>query len=79
MKIWKILIGLSILFLLIGMVSATDINNLKVPDGWEAIGGGNYHEIGDSPGSGNGHNMMIMEYVYLLKVVLDIMLNFIYM
>ena len=58
----KIIIGIALLFLVIGMVSATDINNLKCPDGWETIGGGSYHEIGDSPGSGNGHNMMIMEY-----------------
>lgn len=67
MKIWKILIGLSILFLLIGMVSATDINNLKVPDGWKAIGGGSYHEEGDSPGQGSGQNMMIEKWYDGLK------------
>lgn len=67
MKIWKILIGLSILFLLIGMVSATDINNLKVPEGWEAIGSGSYHEIGDNPGQGSGQNMMIEKWFDGLK------------
>ena len=54
MKIWKIITALTILFLFIGMVSATDINNLKVPDGWKALGGGSYHEEGDSPGQGSG-------------------------
>ena len=67
MKIWKIIIGISILFLLIGMVSATDINNLKVPDGWKAIGGGSYHEEGDSPGQGSGQNMMIEKWYDGLK------------
>ena len=62
MKIWKILIGLMLMFLVIGIAAATDVNNLQVPDGWESIGGGSYHEIGDSPGEGSGRNMMIMEY-----------------
>ena len=61
MKTWKIIIGISILFLLIGMVSATDINNMKVPDGWKALGGGSYHEEGISQGQGSGRNMMIQE------------------
>ena len=67
MKIGKILIGLSILFLLIGMVSATDINNLKCPDGWKAIGDGNYHEEGESAGQGSGQNMMIQKWYDGLK------------
>ena len=62
MKIWKIIIGLSVLLLLIGMVSATDINNLKVPDGWKSLGDGSYHEEGDSPGQGSGQNMMIQKW-----------------
>ena len=62
MKIGKILIMIGILFLFIGIVSATDINNLKVPDGWKALGGGSYHEEGDSPGQGSGHNMMIQKW-----------------
>lgn len=61
MKIWKIIATISILFLLIGVVSATDIDNLKMPDGWKAIGGGSYHEEGLSPGQGTGRNMMIQE------------------
>ena len=62
MKIWKIIIGLSVLLLLIGMVSATDINNLKVPDGWKSLGDGSYHEEGESPGQGSGQNMMIQKW-----------------
>ncbi len=31
-----------------GTVCATDTNNLKVPDGWKAIGGGSYHQEGIS-------------------------------
>ncbi len=50
-----------------GTVCATDINNLKVPDGWKAIGGGSYHQEGISPGSGNGQNMMIQKYHDSLK------------
>ena len=45
-----------------GIVCATDVNNLKMPDKWESIGSTNYHEIGDSPGAGSGRNMMIMNY-----------------
>ena len=59
MKIWKILTKITITFLLIGIVSATDIDNLKVPDGWKSLGGGSYHEEGDSAGQGSGQNMMI--------------------
>lgn len=59
MKIWKILTIITITFLLIGIVSATDIDNLKVPDGWKSLGGGSYHEEGDSAGQGSGQNMMI--------------------
>ena len=58
----KILIGITLLFLVMGIVCATDVNNLKMPDKWESIGNGNYHEIGDSPGAGSGRNMMIMNY-----------------
>ena len=67
MKILKILIGISILFLLIGSVTATDINNLKVPDGWESIGHGNYHEIGESKGQGSGRNMILQKWYDGLK------------
>ena len=58
----KIILAALILIITIGIVSATDINNLKVPDNWEAIGGGSYHEIGDSVGSGSGQNMMIQKW-----------------
>ena len=58
----KIIIGVLLIFLVIGIAAATDVDNLKVPEGWESIGDGSYHEIGDSPGEGSGRNMMIMEY-----------------
>ena len=58
----KILILCFVLFLTIGFVAATDIDNLKVPDGWKAIGGGSYHEEGTSAGAGTGHNMMIQKW-----------------
>ena len=63
----KILILLVVMFLAIGFVAATDINNLKVPDGWKALGGGNYHEEGDSVGQGSGQNMMIEKWSDSLK------------
>ena len=44
-----------------GIAAATDVNNLKCPDGWKALGGGSYHEEGDSAGMGSGRNMMIQE------------------
>ena len=62
MKSKGIIIAITLLILTIGIVAATDVNNLKVPDGWESTGSGNYHEIGDSPGQGSGRNMMVMEY-----------------
>ena len=37
MKIWKILISVSILFLLIGVVAATDINKFQTPDNCEEL------------------------------------------
>ena len=58
----KITITLFLLFLLVGIASATDYKELKVPDGWESMHNGNYHELGDSPGQGSGRNIMIMEY-----------------
>ena len=58
----KIITILTLLLLTIGIAAATDINNMKVPDGWEATGGGSYHEIGDSPGQGSGQNMMIQKW-----------------
>ena len=58
----KILIGIGILFLLIGVVTATDINKLKTPEGWEPTSNGMYHEIGESSGAGSGRNLMIMNY-----------------
>ena len=59
---YRILIGALLLFLTVGMVVATDVNNLKVPDGWESENNGNYHEIGERSGVSSGRNMMIMEY-----------------
>lgn len=63
----KILILLLAVFLTIGFVAATDVNNLKVPDGWEAIGGGSYHEEGASEGQGTGQNMIIQKWYDDLK------------
>lgn len=37
MKIWKIIIGLSILLLLIGIVSAADIDTLKTPGDYKDL------------------------------------------
>lgn len=67
MKILKILTSATIILLLIGVASATDVNNLKCPDNWEATGGGSYHEIGDSPGQGSGQNMIIEKWSDSLK------------
>lgn len=58
----KIIIAALILFLTIGIVVATDVNNLKCPDGWDSFGDGNYYEIGDQPEISDGRNMMIMKY-----------------
>lgn len=58
----KIMIGIAMLFMVVGMVYATDINKLKCPEGWESAGNGMYHEIGDSSGLSNGRNMIIMDY-----------------
>ena len=60
----RIIIGITILFLLMGIVVATDINDLKCPDGWENVNHkGNYRELGDTPnGPGSGRNLMTMEF-----------------
>lgn len=63
----KIIIGILILFLTIGIVCATDINNLKCPDGWKSLGNGNYHEEGESAGQGSGQNMKIQKWHDSLK------------
>ena len=60
--VMKILAGIAILAMIMGAAYATDINNMKVPDGWEATGGGSYHEIGESTGQGSGQNMMIQKW-----------------
>ena len=66
MKIWKIITAITLLFLILGIVAATDINNLKVPEDWEAVGGGTYHQT--SPlGGGNGQNMIIEKWSDSLK------------
>ena len=59
----KIIIGILILFLLMGIVVATDINNLKMPDGWESINSGSYHQKDPLTNGGNGHNMMIQKWI----------------
>lgn len=64
---YKILIGISFLLILIGTVVATDVNELKVPDGWESLHNGNYHEVGQSAGQGSGRNMMIQKYSDSIK------------
>lgn len=66
-KILKILIGITIIFLLIGTVTATDINKLKVPDGWENCGDGDYHQKDPWTNGGTGHNMMIQKWSDGLK------------
>ena len=65
--ITKILIGISILFLLMGIVCATDISKMKMPDGWELINGGTYHQVDPFTNGGNGHNMMIQNWTDSLK------------
>ena len=66
-SIVKIATAVALVFLLMGIACATDINNLKVPDKWESIGGGSYHEIGDSHGAGSGRNMMIQKMTDSIK------------
>ena len=63
----KILVGLLLMFLVIGTAVATDTGNLKMPDGWEAINDHTYHEKGNDPGSGSGRNMMIEKWHDSLK------------
>ena len=63
----KIIIATLILFITIGIVAATDINNLNMPDGWESLNDGTYHEIGDSAGGGSGQNMIIQKWADSLK------------
>lgn len=58
----KIIIGFTLLLLVIGIAAATDVNNLKVPDGWKAIGGGSYHQQDPLTNGGNGQNMMIQKW-----------------
>ena len=66
MKIWKILTAITLLFLILGIVAATDIDNLKVPEDWESVGGGTYHQT-DIGGGGNGQNMLIQKWYDGLK------------
>ena len=63
----KIIIGTLILFLLMGMVVATDINNLKMPDKWESVSSGSYHQKDPVTNGGNGHNMMIQKWLDSFK------------
>ena len=63
----KIIIGILILFLLMGMVVATDINNLKMPDKWESVSSGSYHQKDPMTNGGNGHNMMIQKWLDSFK------------
>lgn len=56
MKIDKILIGIGILFLLIGVASATDLVDIfKAPSTLEPMGTSGYVDT-------QGHNIMILEY-----------------
>lgn len=66
-KMLKKIILIMTIFLIIGSTYATDVDNLQVPDGWESIGSGSYHEISDSPGAGSGRNMMIQKWYDGLK------------
>ncbi len=52
----KIAIGITILILLIGIVSATGINDFKAPNGWDNKGNGAFF----SPNPGEG--ILVMEY-----------------
>lgn len=63
----KIIIGVLTLFLLIGIVCAADINNLKMPNDWEPISNGTYHQKDPFTNGGNGHNMMIQKWTDSLK------------
>ena len=56
MKIWKILLGIGILFLIIGVVSAADIaDTFKAPSGLEKVGTNSFVDR-------QGHNILISEY-----------------
>ena len=60
MKIWKILTGFLLLFLIIGIACATDIDNLKTPD--------NCKELKDGCGAYTNH---IDRMLYVEKVTGD--------
>ena len=56
MKLSKILIGIGILFLIIGVVSAADIaDTFKAPSGLEKVGTNSFVDL-------QGHNILISEY-----------------
>lgn len=56
MKIWKILIGISILLLCLSIVNAAELNQLfTAPNGLEPVGTSDFVDK-------QGHNIMIIEY-----------------
>lgn len=55
------------LLLIIGIATAADVSKLKMPDGWESVSDDTYHQVDESTGGGNGHNMMIEKWYDGLK------------
>lgn len=58
----KIIITLLLLLLTIGIVTAADIGNLKVPDGFESDGNGMYNQKNPLTNGGTGFNIFIYKY-----------------
>ena len=63
MKNKKVLIGFLLVVLLsLTVVSAADINNLKMPDGFENTGTGMYNQKDPLTNGGTGFNIIISKY-----------------
>ena len=58
----KIILTILILSLTIGIVAATDINKLKMPDGFENTGNGMYNQKNPLTNGGTGFNVIINKY-----------------
>lgn len=55
-----IIIGL-LLVLTIGVVTAADIDHMKMPDDFESTGGGQYRQVNTYNNGGTGFNVIIVE------------------
>ena len=60
------LTAIAILFLVMGIATAADLSNIKMPDGWDEVNDGIYMMTGDSPEDG-GHNLLIQKFSDALK------------